>query len=221
MREKLKNYYAYIDYYALGMLILFIIYNLLLKNLTISGVLYQLFAFTIMIMNAVVLIVFRKKIKYKTLIIVAYLIVGLFSKGILQFILAFSNITLLCITGFMESHFIKFISILLVILCCIFILPVLVLFTLMFNVGLLSLDEDNSASIIYEDMHYYCDNNNEVYAYSGGAMDRYHYSIGKHYEFLNIKGIISISYGVRNDKTETEYEEYLKKHTCKLVDDKK
>ena len=59
----------FIDYYALVMLVLFIIYNLFLESLKIYGLLYQIFMFVIIIVNAIILIIFRKKIKYKTLIL--------------------------------------------------------------------------------------------------------------------------------------------------------
>lgn len=205
-----------IDYYALTMLVLFIVYNLFLKNLKIYGLLYQVFMFALIIANAIILIIFRKRIKCKTLIIIVYLLTWLFSKNTLQCLFAFSNIILLCITGFMEKHSIKIISVLIVILDHIFFLPLYFGFLLTFGTGL---DEERGMNDIYDDMHYYCDNNYEIYSYSAGAMDSFHYSIGKHYEILNIDGIINISYHERNEKTQTEYETYLKKHNCKLVGD--
>lgn len=207
----------FIDYYALVMLVLFIIYNLFLESLKIYGLLYQIFMFALIIVNAIILIVFRKRIKYKTLIITVYLLIWLFSKNTLQCFFAFSNIILLCITGFMEKHSIKIISVLVVIFGYIFFLPLFFAFLLAFGTGL---DEESGMNDIYDDMHYYCDNNYEVYSYSAGAMDSFHYSIGKHYEILNISGIINISYNERNEKTQDEYEAYLETHNCKLVGDK-
>lgn len=207
----------FIDYYALAMLVLFIVYNLFLKNLKIYGLLYQIFMFVLIIVNAIILIIFRKRIKYKTLIIIVYLLIWLFSKNTLQCFFAFSNIILLCITGFMEKHSIKIISVLIIIFGHIFFLPLFFVFLLAFGTGL---DKERSMNDIYDDMHYYCDNNYEIYSYSAGAMDSFHYSIGKHYEILNINGIINISYRKRNEKTQAEYETYLKTHNCKLVGDK-
>ena len=74
----------FIDYYALVMLVLFIIYNLFLESLKIYGLLYQIFMFALIIVNAIILIIFRKRIKYKTLIIIVYLLIWLFSKNTLQ-----------------------------------------------------------------------------------------------------------------------------------------
>ena len=81
----------FIDYYALAMLMLFIIYNLFLESLKIYGLLYQIFMFVIIIVNAIILIAFRKRIKYKTLIIIVYLLIWLFSKNTLQCFFAFLN----------------------------------------------------------------------------------------------------------------------------------
>ena len=207
----------FINYYALVMFVLFIIYNLFLESLKIYGLLYQIFMFVMIIVNAIILIIFRKKIKYKTLIIIVYLLIWLFSKNTLQCFFAFSNIILLCITGFMDKHSIKIISVLIVIFGYIFFLPLFFVFLLALGTGL---DEERGMNDIYDDMHYYCDNNYEVYSYSAGAMDIFHYSIGKHYEILNISGIINISYNERNEKTQDEYETYLETHNCKLVGDK-
>lgn len=207
----------FIDYYALAMLMLFIIYNLFLESLKIYGLLYQIFMFALIIVNAIILIVFRNRIKYKTLIIIVYLLIWLFSKNTLQCFFAFSNIILLCITGFMEKHSIKIISVLVVIFGYIFFLPLFFAFLLAFGTGL---DEESGMNDIYDHMHYYCDNNYEVYSFSAGAMDSFHYSIGKHYKILNISGIINISYNERNEKTQDEYEAYLETHNCELVGDK-
>lgn len=46
------------------------------------------------------------------------------------------------------------------------------------------------------------------------------YSIGKHYDILNIDDIIYISYNERNEKTKQEYQQYINNHNCSLVGDK-
>lgn len=207
----------FIDYYAFFMMIIFIFYNLFLESLKIYGLLYQLFMFTLIIVNAIILINFRKKIKFKTLIIIVYLLIWLLSKNTLQCFFAFSNIILLCIIGSMEKNSIKIISILLIICVYIFFFPLFFIFLLAFGTGF---DNERGMNDIYDDMHYYCENDYEVYSYSAGAMDSFHYSIGKHYEVLNINGIISISYSERNEKTHDEYEKHLQTHSCKLVGDK-
>ena len=93
-------------------------------------------------------------------------------------------------------------------------MPLFFIYILAFGTDL---SEEQEKSDIYDKMHYFCDNNYEVYAYSAGAMDRFHYSIGKHYEFLDINDIIYISYNERNEVSQKEYNEYLKTHKCKLV----
>ena len=88
---------------------------------------------------------------------------------------------------------------------------------MLFYIAILIEDINNDVNDIYKDMHYYCDNNYEAYAYSEGAMDRFHYSVGKHYEILNIKGLIYIRYSERNEVTNVEYQEMIKNHNGKLV----
>lgn len=206
-----------IEYYAVIMLILFITYNLVLENLKIYGLLYQYFMTILIITNAITLIIFRKRVKYKSLVIIIYSLIWLYSKNTLQCFYGFSNIIMLCIIGFMENYLIKIITVLLSIFVFIFFVPLFFIFLIAFGTNL---DKEKEINDIYDDTHYYCDNNYEVYSYSTGAMDKFHYSIGKHYEILNIDGIINISYNERNENTHKEYETYLKSHNCKLVGDK-
>lgn len=207
----------FIDYYAVIMLIIFIFYNIILESLKIGGLLYQMFMILLIILNIIILIKFRKKIKYKSIIIVLYLLIWIFSKNTLQCFFAFSNIIFLCITGFKESHFIKIMSFVLPLLLFIFLPPLIFGYIATFGFGL---NEEKNRNDIYSDMHYYCNNNYEVYAYSSGGFDKFHYSIGKHYEFLNIGDIIYISYNERNEKTKEEYENYLNNNNCILVGEK-
>lgn len=76
-----------------------------------------------------------------------------------------------------------------------------------------------SGNDIYEDTHYYCNDDYEIYSYSGGAFDGFHYIIGKHYEFINIDGIIEVNYSEKNEVSKEEYDVFLKDHNCKLVGD--
>lgn len=213
-RSFMKKYF--IDYYAVIMVVLFGVYNLILDELIIGGLLYRVFMVGLIIGNVIILILFRKDIKYKSLVIIIYLLIWLFSNNILQCFFAFSNIMMLCGIGFMESHLIKIISLLIVINIFLFFLPLSIAFLLVFGT---SLDDQKGRNDIYSDMHYYCDNNYEVYAYSAGAMDSFHYSIGKYYNILDIDDIIYISFNERNEKTQAEYENFLENHDCKLVGD--
>lgn len=206
-----------IDYYALIMMILFIVYNLILKDLKIGGLLYQIFMFVLIILNLIILIKFRKRIKLKGLIIVIYFFIWmLLSKNALQCAFGISSMITLIIIGFLESNFIKVMSILITLFFAVFSMPLLFVYLLAFGTGI---SEESDRNDIYDDMHYFCDNNYEVYSYSAGAMDRFHYSIGKHYEFLDIDDIIYISYNERNEVSQEEYENYLNTHKCKLVGD--
>lgn len=177
-----------IDYYALIIAILFIVYNLVLKDLKIGGLLYQIFMIVLTIFNIAILIRFRKRIKLKGLIIVIYFFTWmLLSKNALQCLFGISNMITLVIIGFKGSNFIKVISALILLFFLIFSTPLLFFYIFIFGSGI---NEEVGRNDIYSDTHYFCNNNYEVYSYSAGAMDGYHYSIGKHYEFLHIKNII-------------------------------
>ena len=206
-----------IDYYALIMMILFIIYNTVLRDLKIGGLFYQIYMIVLIILNIIVLIKFRKRIKFKSLIIVIYFFIWfLFSKNALQCLFGISNMIILIAIGFMGSNFIKVISILITLFFVVFSKLLLFVYLLTFGFGI---SEELGRNDIYYDMHYFCENNYEVYSYSAGAMDGFHYSIGKHYEFLDIDGIIYISYNDRNEVSQKEYNNYLNTHKCKLAGD--
>lgn len=206
-----------IDYYALIMMILFIIYNIIFKDLKIGGLLYQIFMVVLIVLNITILMKFRKRIKLKGLIIVIYFLIWfIFSKNALQCFFAISNMIILIAIGFMESNFIKVLSILIGLFFVVFSMPLFLAFLLTYGIGI---SEESGRNDIYDDMHFYCENNYEVYSYSAGAMDRFHYSVGKHYEFLDIDGIIYISYKERKEVSQEEYNNYLNTHKCKLVGD--
>lgn len=199
-----------INYYVIFMIILFVIFNLILVNLKVCGMLYKVLIFLLIIINSVILILFRKRIKYKTLIILLYVLLLFFSKDLMQCMFALSNIIILCVIGFLESHVIKIISILITLFISIY-LPLYFIILIIFGS---SLDNKNN---IYEDTHYYCNNHYEIYIYSSGAMDSSHYIIGVHYELLNIDDIINITYRKGNEVSLKEYSDYLNKNNCKLV----
>ena len=205
-----------INYYAIIMLVLYLIYNIALNSLKIGGLFYQIIMIIIIIANAIILIVFRKDIKYKEVVCAIYFFTWLFSKNIPQCFFNFSNIILLVGIGLIDSMFMRVFAIIIGLIVSIFFLPLFFVFLLCFGT---SMSEESGRNDIYEDMHYYCENNYEVYSYSAGAMDSFHYSIGKHYEFLDIDGIIFISYNERNEVSQEEYNNYLNTHKCKLVGD--
>lgn len=205
------------NYYGIMILVLFISYNIVLESLKINGLLYQGIMFIFIILNTFILITFRKYIKRKSLIIIMCFLIQIFSKDLLQLLFVFSNMMILMTIGFSESKSIKIISILIITFFILLHVPLFFMFLLVFGTDL---NEERGRNDIYEDMHYYCDNHYEVYSYSAGAMDHFHYSIGKYYDILMIDDIIHISYNERNETTKQEYETYLKKHNCSLVGDK-
>ncbi len=205
-----------INYYAVIIMSLFIINNMILKDLKIGGLIYQFCMIIFIIFNSIILIKFRRNIKYKNWVIVVYFLIWLFSKNIFQCLFDISNIIILMIIGFSESKSIKAITILIILFFAVFQFPLLFIFLLAFGNDL---NAEQGMNDIYEDTHYYCEKKYEIYSYSAGAMDGFHYSIGKHYEILNIDDIISISYNERNEKTKEDYDNFLNNHSCILIGD--
>lgn len=172
-----------INYYGLLVLGLYITYNLIFCDLRIGGLLYQIFMFMIIILNILIVIKFKKNIMYKEIIVIIYFLIWLFSQNILQCIFGISNIILFIALGFMESHSIKVITILLITIIFCFSLPLLLAFLLTLATRF---NNEDGLYDVYKDSHYYCDNHYEAYSYSAGAMDSFHYSIGKHYAFIRL-----------------------------------
>ena len=204
----------YTDYYFFIMVLFFITYNIIFESLKISGSLYKLFMISLIIINSIILFILNKKISFKKIILIIYIFTIVKSRNQLQFFFALSNIIILCIIGFQESNLIKNISIFILIITLTYSLPLLFVFLLEFGT---ELDEDVYMNKIYEDTHYYCNKNYEIYSYSNSAGDVFHYSIGKHYDFLNINDIIHITYNEQNEVKKYYYDNYLKKHKCRLV----
>lgn len=204
------------NYYFFIMALFFIIYNIIFESLKISGSLYKLFMILLIIINSIILFILKKKISCKKIILIIYIFTIVKSKNQLQFFFALSNIIILCIIGFQESNLIKTISIFILIITLTYSLPLLFVFLLEFGT---ELDGDVYMNKIYEETHYYCHKNYEIYSYSNSAGDVFHYSIGKHYDFLNINDIIHITYNEQNEVKKYDYDNYLKKHKCRLVGD--
>ena len=107
-----------IKYYALIIFLLFYYYNIILYQIQIGGLIYQIIMLVLIISNSIILIKYKNNIKYKPIIILLYLLIWIFSKSTLQCFFAYSNILILCITGFVESNLIKLLSISISIFIC-------------------------------------------------------------------------------------------------------
>ena len=211
MKEKL------IKYYGIIMALLFLLVNTIFKSLIISGILYYIAICLLLIFNVVILTEYKDKIKYKEFIIIYYFIFNLFiPKNGLQFLFGLMTIFTLIFTN-LKKNSIKFILGGIVILVIVFWQITFLVLLIQFSSGLNSYIKDD---FIYSDMHYKCQNNMEVYAYSAGASDSYHFSTRKKYKILNIDGIIHINYLNEEDITENEYHNYVNSKECKLIGDK-
>ena len=168
-----------IKYYALIVLILFVIVNVILKSLKMGGLIYQIMITLLIIFNIITLITYRKEIKFKSgCAIVSFLLSFLFFKNIWQFLFSISNTCILIILGTIENKYMRIVT---AIMIGLIIGNLKYFFTLIIIIIIYGAVNERGFNDIYEEMHYYCDNNYEAYAYSAGAMDKYHYSIGKYY----------------------------------------
>lgn len=210
-----------INYYALIIQVLFIIYNTVFRNIRIGGYLYQISMLLFITSNIMALIKLKKNIKYKSLTIFLYFLVCLFSKDVLQGFFGISSMVTLIVIGFRENDFIKVIGILTALFIFIFTFVFPIIPILLFILIRVDIDRGKEMYGVYEETHYYCDNNYEVYAYSSGAWDSAHYNIGKHYEILNIDDIIYINYNHKQKSiSEQEYNDYIKNNNCHLIGNK-
>lgn len=210
MRNKvIKNYINII-------IVLFIIINVLLDSLYIEGLLYQIIMCIFVIMNLFFLIKNRYEINDVSLNVALSLIISTFSNDIPQFIFIISNALLLIIIKHKNSNRIRVVSLITTILAVgsIMILPYI-------GFRLILIRGDYNEYGIYDDTRYICKNGKEAFAYSAGAMDKYHFNISTYFDIIDIDNVIKIYYrsGIRNEVSQEQYEKYIKGHNCILVGD--
>ena len=232
-----------INYYALIMIFLFLIYNLIYNwsYLKIEGLLYELLITVIICVNVNILINFRKEIKLKKLMFIIYSVIlmgyfysfGLLLKSPFQDVFCFCNIVVFLILSFMESNYFKVVSTMFLAFIAIFFFKYYQQWSFAY---LIAFDKTRLTQELiikkYNKMNdklYYCENNYEVRSYStldlktihppNEAVKTFHYFIGKHYGILNINPIINISYDNRKEVSRDDYEKFLNSHKCKLVGD--
>ena len=87
----------FINYYSVIISLIYAIYNCILTNINIGGLLYQIFMITIIIVNIIVLLKFKKEIKFKKICFIIFFITFIFGKNIFQMLFGFSNIITICI----------------------------------------------------------------------------------------------------------------------------
>lgn len=203
-----------VNYYALIVMFLFLIYNKTLYFLEINGIIYQILMIILIVLNAIILIRFKKDIKFKKLVMIVYFFAWmLLSKNVLQSVFGFSNMIVLAMICFTESNYINIIAIFVPIFFIIFLVQLI-----FFNVLIFTIDMSGKNYVSYDE-YYFCEKNYELFSYSSGLMDKTRFTIGKSYEFLNIDGIINISYNDKRIVPQEEYEIYLNTYNCELVGD--
>ena len=196
-----------IDNYVLVFAILFLIYNIVFKNIIIDGLLYKIFIVILLISNYIILFKYNKRMRYKEMVLLFYFFTWFFiSKDILQCLLGISNVFILIAISFKKNIFINIFLIFILVLFIILLFPLL-------NYYILSLLL--SENIIYQSTIYQCDNNYIIYSYSYGAIDRVHYRLTKNYNIIDIDDIITITYYEKKEISQNEYDKYLSTYKCR------
>lgn len=205
-----------IKYYSLFMTILLCFSNAIFTFLSIKGILYQIIMYFLIIINIFMLLEYRDSIKYKKVSLVVLFLLIITAKNALNLYFILTFIVVLLITEFKKSIFIKLLSFLSLIFCVVFFYPLLFIFLFTFGE---SLDGTVIESKIYEDKHYLCNNNTEVFVASSGAFDGFHYYGGKYYKILKLDDIIYISVRFNREISQDEYEKIYSTNKCVLVGD--
>ena len=89
-----------INFYVGLVIILFIIINIILADVKITGLLYIITMDLFLILNTIILLLFRNEIKFKGILIIFSFLIFIFSKDIYQFIFIISTMVILIVTGF-------------------------------------------------------------------------------------------------------------------------
>lgn len=208
MKQKIKKFL--INYYLIFIFIFLILINSIVNYVVIKGLLYYIAIILIIIFNFFTVLKHDTNIKFKNLFFILFTLSLLFDKTSLYRLISISSLIAIIITGFCKNKFIRISTYVLIVIAKI-------VFPFLFLI-LLTPREDP----IYEDTHYYCDKY-EIYSYSYGAMDRFHYKVNKHHEIIYIKNIIEISYNeVMYDSDSNEHYAFiLKNNKCILSKDYK
>ena len=210
MKKNLKkiNKEKVTTYYIIIITILFIINNILLRNLIISGFMYHIIMIALTVLNIRFLLKNQEKIECKKIGILICCLIWIISKNFYGIILVLSTLITLIVIEYSKSLIIKVLAYIIALIVSIVFIPFLYLQIIVTSI--FSYDDD-----AFEDSHYYCENHYEAYVYSAGAIDSYHHNIGKHYDFLDLGVIISVSYKGGHEVSTEEYNKFIETHNCK------
>lgn len=205
-----------IKYYSLIIMFIYTLINIVFKSFMVYGLLYYILMTIFIFVNMSILINNKEKIKYKEILVIFFFVFGLWwSKNGLHFIFSLLSIIIIIVTNFKE----KIIKVLTAIIVYIIILLNFGSVVLLIGLTCRGLSPDYKETLIYKNQHYYCNNNYEVFSFSAGAGDSYHFEIRKKHNILNINGIIQIVYNYEKIITKDEFDKYKIEHKCELKGD--
>ncbi len=185
---------------------IFIIHNLILRNLVIGGLLYHIVMIVLIILNVSILLQYKDKIEYSGTKTIIFCLIWLISKDFYGIIFTLSTTLTLLSTDFIKNTATKVVVIFITFFILVFSIPYAFL-----------IEFSKNKDDIWE--HYRCEHNSELYIYFNNNVDKFYYAVDKKYKFLNKNDIIYMSYKWRIDISKKWYNEYLDDHECVWVDD--
>ena len=206
MKEKLINYYTIL------LITLLVFANIIFKSIKITGIIYNFIMILLIVLNVIFILKHKDKIKYKKVSLIIFIFLFITCKNVYYLIFVIINIVLLFVIILLKSS-VKAVKVIL--LGCLAIVLTPLIYGIFF-ILYLSFSFEKESDDIYEDTHYYCENNYEVYIYSMGAMDGFHYNVGKYYVVIDFDNWLNITYRKRNETTKDKYDEFLNNHKCEL-----
>lgn len=196
-----------LPYYLGIQLFFFILLNIRLKNLVVSGIFYIIAIVVLHVMHLVLLVWKNETLKWKGGFYCLFLFCIIFSKNIFHFIFLLNTIIVLSLLNLKRNRTMQ--VVLIVLISMILLNSHLIFFSLLF----VTFNQDG----IYEDTHYLCDEKYEIYIHSAGAMDSFHYTIIQKENLINLNNLLKIGYNKPIGNTLEQYNQTLKQYTCRRV----
>ena len=199
--------------YSILLIILYLINNLLLKNIIICGPLYIIIMIVLIITNIIFVIKNKNKIKYKKNTSIILLFISFIGKDILQADLTFTSFIVLAILQLKEK---KEFDLVRKIALGMFIIFFYIIIHLIFVVKYI---ESITNNVMYNksDNHYYCENNIEILAYENPFKNKVYFATATIKKIIKVDNLITITYQKIEEKNDENLESYIEGYRCKTT----
>ena len=207
MKRLFKYYYIFLE------LVLFAFLYMENNDYYFKGILYHLSMILLILVSIFIVCKFNNTLKFKNIFYLTISFYELFLNNIylsilliilffMIFILNYKNVIFKITFGF-------------VIGVCIICFPITLLLCF-FKMDSINGDGSRLRNMIYSDYHYKC-GKYEIFWYSGGAMDSFHYAVIEPNSVIKIGDLIDIGYDKQIGDTLEEYNKMLYNNNCKKV----